>query len=60
VPVQPRLRCIEAVRTFFAKLFVPRCAPLLSHLSEAPAGTLSGVCYMWCADSDSIRPGFPI
>ncbi len=31
----------------FALLFVPRCTPHLSHLSETEAGSLNGVCYMW-------------
>jgi hypothetical protein len=31
----------------FAQLFVPRCTPHLSHLSETEAGSLNGVCYMW-------------
>ena len=47
VPVEQRLRCVEAVGTFFAELFAPRCTPHLSHLSEAAAGPLNGVCYMW-------------
>jgi hypothetical protein len=47
VPVEHRLRAIEAVGTFFAELFAPRCTPHLSHLSETGAGTLNGVCYMW-------------
>ena len=47
VAVEQRLRCVEAVGTFFAKLFASRCTPHLSHLSEAAAGPLNRVCYMW-------------
>ena len=47
VPVDDRRRCVEAVGSFFAQLFAPRCTPHLSHLSEADAGPLNGVCYMW-------------
>ena len=47
VPVRDRLRCVESVATLFAKLFEPRCTPSLCHLSEADAGTLNCVCYMW-------------
>jgi hypothetical protein len=47
VSLAHRLRCIEAVETFFARLFAPRSAPLLSHPGEAAAGTLNGVCSMW-------------
>jgi hypothetical protein len=47
VPIEDRIRCIEAVVSLFARLFSPRCTPHLSHLSEAEAGSLNGVCYMW-------------
>lgn len=42
-----RLRCIEAVGTFFSRMFAPRCAPVLSHIDEPGAAPLNGVCYMW-------------
>ena len=47
VPIEDRIRCVDAVASLFAKLFVPRCTPHLSHLSETEAGSLNGVCYMW-------------
>jgi hypothetical protein len=47
VPLAQRLRCVDAIGTFFARLFAPRCTPHLSHLSETNAGPLNGVCYMW-------------
>ena len=60
VPIGQRLRCIEAVGTFFARLFAQRCTPHLSHLSEAPAGTLNCVCYMWWDEFPCLAlPGDP-
>jgi hypothetical protein len=47
VPVRGRIRCVEAIATFFERLFRSRCTPHLSHLSEVDAGPLNGVCYMW-------------
>ena len=47
VPIKDRIRCVEAVASLFAQLFVPRCTPHLSHLSDNEAGSLNGVCYMW-------------
>ena len=47
VPVKDRVRCVRSVAALFTKLFEPRCAPSLSHLSESDAGTLNCVCYMW-------------
>ena len=47
VPVEARVRCVEAIGKLFVRLFAPRCTPYLSHLSEAAAGTLNCVCYMW-------------
>ena len=46
VPIEARVRCVEAVASLFAQLFVPRCT-LQAHLSETDAGSLNGVCYMW-------------
>jgi hypothetical protein len=50
VPIEQRVRCVEAVGAVFARLFAPRCTAHLSHLSEAGAGTLNVVCYMWWDD----------
>ena len=47
VPVEARVRCVEAIGKLFDQLFAPRCTPHLSHLSEVAAGTLNCVCYMW-------------
>ena len=60
VPVKDRIRCVASVAALFAKLFEPRCAPSLSYLSEADAGTLNGVCYMWWDVFPSLAlPGDP-
>src|ERR1700756_2656550 len=45
VPVEARLRCVEAIGKLFDRLFAPRCTPHLSHLSEVAAGDLNCVCY---------------
>jgi hypothetical protein len=47
VPIEDRVRCIEAMQTLFARLFQPRCAPVLSHLDEPGGNKLNQVCYMW-------------
>ena len=47
VPVEARVRCVEAIGKLFDRLFAPRCTPHHSHLSEVAAGTLNCVCYMW-------------
>ena len=47
VPVDRRVRCVEAVASLFAQLFAARCSSHLLHLSEAGASTLNRVCYMW-------------
>jgi hypothetical protein len=47
VPIEDRVRCVEAVASLSAQLFEPRCTPHLLHLSEADAGSLNDVCYMW-------------
>jgi hypothetical protein len=60
VPIEQRLRCVEAVGTFYARLFAPRCTPHLSHLSEAAGGTLNCVCYMWWDEFPCLAlPGDP-
>lgn len=47
VPLAERLRCLSAIHNLFARIFAPRCAPVLSHLDEPGAVPLNGVCYMW-------------
>jgi hypothetical protein len=47
LPLADQRRCIESVAIFFARIFAPRCASVLSHLDEPGAGPLNGVCYMW-------------
>ena len=47
VPIEARTDCIEAFSTLFARLFQPRCEPVLSHLDEPGANALNGICYMW-------------
>lgn len=46
VPVQLRLRAIEAIKTLYQECFTPRCAPVLGHLNEPGANPLNQVCYM--------------
>ena len=46
VPVQLRLRAIEAIKTLYQDCFTPRCAPVLGHLNEPGANPLNQVCYM--------------
>jgi hypothetical protein len=47
VPLDARTACIEAMSTLFARLFQPRCEPILSHLDEAGGNALNRICYMW-------------
>jgi hypothetical protein len=47
VPIDARTACIEAFSTLFARLFQPRCEPVLSHLDEPGANPLNRICYMW-------------
>lgn len=47
VPIEARLACIESISTLFARLFQPRCEPVLSHLDEPDANALNRICYMW-------------
>jgi len=47
VPIEARVACIEAMQPLFARLFQPRCAPVLSHLDEPGGDRLNQVCYMW-------------
>jgi hypothetical protein len=47
VPIEARAACIESMSTLFARLFQPRCAPVLSHLDEPGGNALNNICYMW-------------
>ena len=47
VPLDARTACIEAMSTVFARLFQPRCEPILSHLDEPGGNALNRICYMW-------------
>ena len=47
VPLDARTSCIEAFSTLFARLFQPRCEPMLSHLDEPGGNALNRICYMW-------------
>lgn len=47
VPLDLRVACISAMATLFARLFHPRCVPVLSHKDEAAGNQLNGICYMW-------------
>ena len=47
VPIDARTACIEAFSTLFARLFQPRCEPVLSHLDEPGGNALNRICYMW-------------
>ena len=60
VPITERIRCVDAVASLFAKLFLPRCTPHLSHLREPVTGPLNIVCYMWWDEFPCIAlPGDP-
>lgn len=39
--------CIATIYTLFELIFVPRCAPVLSHLNESGANDLNSICYIW-------------
>ena len=47
VPIEARVACIESMQPLFARLFQPRCPPVLSHLDEPGGDRLNQVCYMW-------------
>lgn len=49
LPLQDRVRCVNAIRSLYDKLFLPRCTPHLSHLNrgDVEIGPLNTVCYMW-------------
>jgi len=47
VPLDTRVACIAAMQTLFARIFQPRCEPVLSHLDEPGTNALNGICYMW-------------
>jgi hypothetical protein len=47
VPIEARVACIEAMDSVFARLFQPRCEPILSHLDEPGGNELNKICYMW-------------
>lgn len=47
VPIGARTACIESMSSLFARLFQPRCAPVLSHLDEPGGSELNRICYMW-------------
>jgi hypothetical protein len=55
VPLDARKACIEAISTLFARLFQPRCEPVLAHLDEPGGNALNRICYMWW----DIMPIFP-
>src|SRR4051812_605767 len=60
VPVADRIHCVDSSVSLFAKLFLPRCAPHLSHLSDPATGPLNVVCYMWWDEFPCLAlPGDP-
>jgi hypothetical protein len=59
VPIEARVACIGAMRILFARLFQPRCAPILRHLDQPGGNELNKICYMWwgtAAVAASSRP----
>lgn len=61
VAIADRLDCVKAIGTLFEKLIAVRCSPHLSHLDEAQANPLNGVCYMWWDIFPTWgRPGDPL
>lgn len=47
LPVDARIRCLDAMPRVFRDIFAARCTPHLSHLDEPGAGVLNSACYMW-------------
>ena len=47
IPWPARQRCIYSIHQLYEQCFAKRCSPHLSHLDEAGANPLNGVCYMW-------------
>lgn len=47
VPAAARQGCIEAIAVLFEEIFMPRAAPVLSHLDEPGGNVLNIPCYMW-------------
>ena len=47
VPLEERVRCVNAMRGLFADVFQPRCPPLLGHLDRDGNHPLNTICYMW-------------
>ncbi|HEV8390718.1 MAG TPA: hypothetical protein VGQ35_12795 [Dongiaceae bacterium] len=47
VPIEAGVSCIAAMQVVFARLFQPRCEPILSHLDEPGGNELNKICYMW-------------
>lgn len=47
IPQINRIDAIAAMAILFRDLFAVRCRAVLSHLDEAGANLLNGVCYMW-------------
>lgn len=47
VEVERAVACVQGIYTLFERIFAPRCAPVLCHLSEPGAGELNGICFMW-------------
>ena len=46
LPVADRIACVGEIRTVYRRLFVPRCAERLGHVSEQ-VGRLEMICYMF-------------
>jgi hypothetical protein len=47
VPLAQRVATIESMALVFERLFLPRCAPVLTSKDEQPSGWLNRVCWMW-------------
>ena len=47
LPWPERQRCIYSIHQLYEQCFAKRCSPHLSHLDEAGANPLNGICYMW-------------
>ncbi|MEZ5830115.1 MAG: hypothetical protein R3D05_02950 [Dongiaceae bacterium] len=47
VAIDRRIACIAAMESVFARIFQPRCEPVLSHLDEPGGNELNRICYMW-------------
>lgn len=47
VSLEKRMKCLDSMYTLFSTYMSKHCTEHLSHIDEAGAGFINGVCYMW-------------